>query len=236
MNRNLNPKSEAGVTTDHAMIQTATESFITISKGRDSIPMNQCDLVLERLGVKTAYQRMKIFDAFDGDGDKVMEYREFIWGLSLLIPGSLVQQFQSHWDSMARLTEFSHLSLQGGGTLQPSEVTALIAKNGHVHDEKLLHAMAKETMRCVGFTGSEKKGGFVWESFQDAVISDSSVQTIMKACITGEKEAMLKARVLLSVPLQEQIDAKRGQAHWVDEGAPAAAPSAPEPDAPHASN
>jgi len=207
---------EAGVRTDEAMVKTATDSFVSISKGRDSVPMNQCEVVLERIGVKKVYQRMKIFDAFDGDGDKIMEYREFIWGLSLLITGSLVQRFQLHWDSMARLREFSHLSLQGGGTLKPEEVGALIAKNGHVHDEALLEAMGKETMRRVGFTGGKgKDGGFVWESFQDAVISDTNVQTIMEACITGEEKALLKARVLLSVPLQDQIDAKRGVRSWV---------------------
>jgi len=210
---------EANVLVDADMIKTAIRSYLHVSCGRRSIPMNQCDIVLEQIGVKTAYQRMKIFQAFDGDGDNIMDYREFIWGLSLLVDLSLPRRFQVLWGHLAQLTGYSHLDMYGGGKLQEEEIRKVLAKAGHIRDEKFLRACTKDVMTRVGYSESTVDGdGFAWEDFQEAIISDHGMQIIMEASLSGDAEMTRKARVMLSCPVDEIVLERRASKKW---GAPA---------------
>merc|ERR1740130_1893867 len=87
---------------------------------------------MKSIGVKCAFDRHRLFRAFDFDFNNTVEYTEFIWGIAMLYDGSMAQKFDKLW----RVVDNDN-----SGTLNKQEVFHMLFDGGNVKDAVVIDAM-----------------------------------------------------------------------------------------------
>ena len=81
--------AQGGVKLTAKKVLLATETFKKLSPAQTAIDMNQIDIIMRKLGVHDPFLCHQVFSCFDTDGDRTVDFREFIWGLSMIYKAPL---------------------------------------------------------------------------------------------------------------------------------------------------
>jgi len=197
---------EAKIEVNDTSVSNVIRYFKEMSPGRLCVDSNQFDVIMAQMGVQSAYLRLRIFETFDEDSNKVIDFHEFIWGMSMLVSGSLAIHFQRNWEHMCRNHKYTDLNLRNGGSLGKAALKSMITNMGYIKDEELINAMVSETLRRLD---KDDNHGVDYEELQAGIIEDTTVQMIFRACLIGM--GISEARICLGVPLPEQIQQRMQQ-------------------------
>jgi len=179
------------------MVQKAMYEFKTISSS-SVVDMNRFDVILDRIGVKSSLLKNKLFRAFDSDMSMTVDFKEFIWGLSMLYEGSVTSKFSAEWDNMSSLNKFDSLDADGGGTLDYDELAVMLTGAKKVTDMSLLKVLVDDMFFRID---SDKSGKITFEEFQMAMLSQPVIVAIFNACLMGDIRDIVRLYYHYNLPL-----------------------------------